>query len=100
MENLALSVKSQQCEVRVHHDYPHLTPKVIGKCLARVYSFNGLGPDDPLIDLTVSLMDNPENQAIMLQIPTDDAVIRWLRVKQSQISGGPFEMRGLVLRSC
>ncbi|CAL5426831.1 unnamed protein product [Camellia sinensis] len=31
IENLALSVKSQQLEVRVHHDYPHLTPEVIGK---------------------------------------------------------------------
>ncbi|CAL5387019.1 unnamed protein product [Camellia sinensis] len=66
MENLVSSVKSQQREVRVHHDYPHLTPEVIGKCLARLHSLNGLGLDDPLIPFTVSLMDNPANQAIML----------------------------------
>ncbi|GMP43628.1 hypothetical protein CsSME_00012912 [Camellia sinensis var. sinensis] len=66
MENLVSSVKSQQREVRVHHDYPHSTLKVIGNCLARLYSLNGLGSDDPLIDFVVSLMDNPTNQAIML----------------------------------
>ncbi|KAL7192875.1 hypothetical protein ACSBR2_024646 [Camellia fascicularis] len=66
IENLALSIKSQQREVRVHHDYPHSTPEVIGKCLARWYSLNDLGPDDLLIDFVVSLMNNPANQAIML----------------------------------
>ncbi|CAL5328358.1 unnamed protein product [Camellia sinensis] len=66
MENLSLSVKSQQRKLRVHHDYPHSTPEVIGKCLAKVYFPNSLGPDDLLIDFAVSLMDNPANQAIML----------------------------------
>ncbi|KAI8000993.1 hypothetical protein LOK49_LG09G01787 [Camellia lanceoleosa] len=95
MENLASSVKSQQWEVRVHHDYPHLTPEVIGNCLARLYSLNGLGLDDPLIDFAVSLMDNSTNQAIMLQIAMDDAAIHWLQVKQSQMSEGPSRMEGL-----
>lgn len=81
MENLASLVKSQQREVRVHHDYPHSTPELIGKCLAKVYSLNSLGPNNPLIDFAVFLMDNLANQAIMLQIPTDDTVSRWLRVK-------------------
>ncbi|CAL5387057.1 unnamed protein product [Camellia sinensis] len=89
MENLVLSVKSQQREVRVHHDYPHLTPEVIGKCLARLHSLNGLGLDDRLIPFAVSLMDNPANQAIMLQFSTDDTVISWLRIEQPQISRGP-----------
>lgn len=68
---------------------------MIGNCLARLYSLNSLGLDDLLIDFAVSLMDNPTNQAIMLQIATDDVVIRWLRVKQSHMLGGPFGMGGL-----
>ncbi|CAL5356740.1 unnamed protein product [Camellia sinensis] len=89
MENLAFSVKLQQREVRVHHDYRNSTQELVGKCLTRLYSLQGLDPQDLLIVFFMALMDNPANQAILLQIPMDEAVISWLRMKKSQNIGSP-----------
>ncbi|GMP95342.1 hypothetical protein CsSME_00044427 [Camellia sinensis var. sinensis] len=89
MENIVSSVKSQQCQVRVHHDYGISMQEVIGKCLARLYSLHGLDSEDSLIPFAVSLMDNLANQTILLQLLMDEAVINWLRIKKSQNFGGP-----------
>ncbi|KAI7985047.1 L10-interacting MYB domain-containing protein [Camellia lanceoleosa] len=89
MENLASSVKLQQQEVRVHHEYIDSASDCIRKCMARLYSLQGLDRQDPLILYGMSLMDNPLNQAILLQLPTDADVITWLRIKKSQTMGGP-----------
>ncbi|KAI8007300.1 L10-interacting MYB domain-containing protein [Camellia lanceoleosa] len=89
MENLASSVKLQQREVRVHHEYGDSASDCIRKCMARLYSLKGLDRKDPLILYGMALMDNPSNQAILLQLPTDAEVITWLRIKKSQNMGGP-----------
>ncbi|GMQ04275.1 hypothetical protein CsSME_00049741 [Camellia sinensis var. sinensis] len=89
MENLASSVKLQQREVCVHHEYGDSTQDCIRKCMATLYSLEGLDPQDPLIVFGLTLMDNPTNQAILLQIPMDTTVITWLRIKKSQNMGGP-----------
>ncbi|GMQ02313.1 hypothetical protein CsSME_00048605 [Camellia sinensis var. sinensis] len=89
MENLASSVKLQQREVRVHHEYGDSASDCIRKCMARLYSLEGLDWRDPLILYGMLLMDNPENQAILLQLPTDADIITWLRIKKSQNMGGP-----------
>ncbi|GMP98081.1 hypothetical protein CsSME_00046102 [Camellia sinensis var. sinensis] len=89
MENLAFSVKLQQREVRVYHDYGNSTQELVGKCLTRLYSLQGLDPQDLLIVFFMALMDNPANQAILLQIPMDEAVISWPRMKKSQNIGSP-----------
>ncbi|CAL5321778.1 unnamed protein product [Camellia sinensis] len=78
MDNLASSVKLQQRQVRVHHEYGDSTQELVGKCMARLYSLEGLDPQDPLIVFGLTLMDNPANEAILLQILTDAAVISWL----------------------
>ncbi|CAL5419483.1 unnamed protein product [Camellia sinensis] len=78
MENLASSVKLQQREVRVHHEYGDSASDCIRKCMARLYSLQGLDRQDQLILYGMSLMDNPANQAILLQLPTDADVIIWL----------------------
>ncbi|KAL7175880.1 hypothetical protein ACSBR2_029454 [Camellia fascicularis] len=79
MENLASLVKSQQRDIR----------ELIDKCLAKLYSLQGLDLEDMPIVFAVTLMDNPVNQAILLQLPIDEAVISWLRMKKSQNFGGP-----------
>ncbi|CAL5420295.1 unnamed protein product [Camellia sinensis] len=66
MENLASSVKLQQRDVRVHHEYGDSASNCIRKCMARLYSLQGLDPQDPLIPYDLTLMDNPANQAILL----------------------------------
>lgn len=73
----------------MHHDYGISTQEVIGKCLARLYSLHGIDSEDILIPFVVSFMDNPINQAILLQLLTDEAVISWLCIKKSQNSCGP-----------
>lgn len=75
MENLASLVKSQQRHIRVHHDYENSMQELIDKCLAKLYSLQGLDPEDLPIVFAVMLMDNPANQAILLQLLTDEAVI-------------------------
>ncbi|KAI8022847.1 hypothetical protein LOK49_LG03G03376 [Camellia lanceoleosa] len=89
MENLASSIKLQQREVRVHHEYGDSALDCIRKCMARLYSLQGLDQQDPLIPYGLTLMDNPANQAIWLQIPPDATVITWLRMKKSANIGGP-----------
>ncbi|CAL5363182.1 unnamed protein product [Camellia sinensis] len=89
MENLASSVKLQQREVRVHHEYGDSASDCIRNCMARLYSLQGLDRQDPLILYGMSLMDNPANQAILLQLPTDADVITWLRIKKSHSMAGP-----------
>ncbi|CAL5421868.1 unnamed protein product [Camellia sinensis] len=89
MENLASSVKLQQREVHVRHDYGDSTQELIDKCMRRLYSLEGLDPQDPLIVFGLTVLDNPANQAIMVRIPTDAAVISWLRMKKSRSMGGP-----------
>ncbi|THG08710.1 hypothetical protein TEA_024112 [Camellia sinensis var. sinensis] len=49
MENLASSVKLQEREVHVHHDYGDLRQDVINKCMRRLYSLEGMDLQDPLI---------------------------------------------------
>ncbi|CAL5376153.1 unnamed protein product [Camellia sinensis] len=88
MENLASSVKLQR-QIRVRHDYGDSTQELIDKCMTRLYSLEGLNLQDPLIVFGLTVLDNPANQAIMLRIPTDAAVISWLRMKKSQSMGGP-----------
>ncbi|CAL5327225.1 unnamed protein product [Camellia sinensis] len=78
MENLASSVKLQQREVRMHHEYGDSASDCIRKCMARLYSLEGLDWQDPLILYGMSLMDNSANQAILLQLPTNADVITWL----------------------
>ncbi|GMP57088.1 hypothetical protein CsSME_00021324 [Camellia sinensis var. sinensis] len=96
MKNLASSVKLQQREVRVHHKYGDSASDCTRKCMAWLYSLQGLDPQDPLIPYGLTLMDNPTNQAILLQIPTDVAVITWLQMKKSHNMGGPsVPTRGL-----
>ncbi|KAI7996998.1 Chloride channel protein CLC-f [Camellia lanceoleosa] len=73
----------------VHKAVWNSNAEVIGKCLARLYSLHGVDSKDLLIPFAVSLMDNPINQAILLQLLTDEAVISWLCIKKSQNSGGP-----------
>ncbi|XP_028051272.1 uncharacterized protein LOC114255931 [Camellia sinensis] len=91
MENLASSVKLQQRQIRVSHDYADSAQQLIEKCMTRLYSLEGLDPQDPLVPFAQSVLDNPANQAIMMSIPTDAAVIAWLRTKKSreQCIGGP-----------
>ncbi|KAI8009284.1 hypothetical protein LOK49_LG06G03448 [Camellia lanceoleosa] len=89
MKNLASSVKLQQQEVRVHHEYGDSASDCIRKCMAWLYSLQGLDPQDPLIPYGLTLMDNLANQAILLQIPTDATVITWLQMKKSHNMGGP-----------
>ncbi|CAL5427880.1 unnamed protein product [Camellia sinensis] len=89
MENLVSSVKLQQREVRVHHKYGDSASDCIRNCMARLYSLQGLDRQDPLILYGMSLMDNPANQAILLQLPTDADVITWLRIKKSHSMAGP-----------
>ncbi|CAL5367080.1 unnamed protein product [Camellia sinensis] len=89
MENLASSVKLQQREVRVRHDYGDSTQDLIDKCMRRLYSLERLDPQDPLIVFGLTVLDNLANQAIMVRIPTDAAVISWLRMKKSQSMGCP-----------
>ncbi|KAI7998445.1 L10-interacting MYB domain-containing protein [Camellia lanceoleosa] len=90
MENLASSVKLQQRQIRVSHDYADSAQQLIQKCMTRLYSLEGLDPQDPLVPFAQSILDNPANQAIMMLIPTDTAVIAWLRTKKSleQCIGG------------
>ncbi|CAL5385005.1 unnamed protein product [Camellia sinensis] len=90
MENLASSVKLQQREVRVHHDYGDSTQELIDKCMTRLYSLEGLDRKDLLIVFGLTVLDNSVNQAIMVQIPTYVAVISWLRMKKSQSMGCPL----------
>ncbi|KAI7998601.1 hypothetical protein LOK49_LG10G00108 [Camellia lanceoleosa] len=89
MENLASSVKLQQREFHVRHDYGDLTQDLIDKCMRRLYSLEGLVPQDPLIVFGLMVLDNLANQAIMVRILTDEAVISWLRMKKSQSMGCP-----------
>ncbi|GMP64967.1 hypothetical protein CsSME_00025973 [Camellia sinensis var. sinensis] len=91
MENLASSVKLQQRQIRVSHDYADSAQQLIEKCMTRLYSLEGLDPQDPLVHFAQSVLDNPANQAIMMSIPTNAAVIAWLRTKKSreQCIGGP-----------
>ncbi|CAL5416549.1 unnamed protein product [Camellia sinensis] len=91
MENLASSVKLQQRQIHVSHDYADLAQQLIEKCMTRLCSLEGLDPQDPLVPFAQSVLDNRENQAIMMSIPTDTAVIAWLRTKKSreQCIGGP-----------
>ncbi|CAL5439222.1 unnamed protein product [Camellia sinensis] len=89
MENLVSLVKLQQREVRVHHEYGDSASNCIRKCMARLYSLEGLDRQDPLILYGMSLMENPANQAILLQLPTNADVITWLRIKKYQNMGGP-----------
>ncbi|CAL5338648.1 unnamed protein product [Camellia sinensis] len=89
MENLTSSVKLQQRKVRVRHDYRDLTQDLIDKCMRRLYSLEGLDSQDPLIVFGLMVLDNPANQAIMVQILTDEAVISWMRMKKSQSMGCP-----------
>ncbi|KAI8015288.1 L10-interacting MYB domain-containing protein [Camellia lanceoleosa] len=84
MENLASSVKLQQREIRVSHDYADSAQALIDRCMTRLYSLEGLDPQDPLIPFGLGLLDNSANQAIMMRIPTDAAVITWLRMKKSR----------------
>ncbi|CAL5418734.1 unnamed protein product [Camellia sinensis] len=83
MENLASSIKLQQRKVRVRHDYRDSTQDLIDKCMRRLYSLEGLDSQDLLIVFGLMVLDNPANQAIMVQILTDEAVISWLRMKKS-----------------
>ncbi|CAL5374366.1 unnamed protein product [Camellia sinensis] len=87
MENLASLVKLQQREVRVHHDYGDSTQDLIDKCMRNLYSLEGLDPQDLLIVFSLTALDNQANQAIMVRIPIDAAVICWLRMKKSQSMG-------------
>ncbi|KAI8028913.1 hypothetical protein LOK49_LG01G00412 [Camellia lanceoleosa] len=89
IENLASSVTLQKREVRVHHDYGDSTQELIDKCMTRLYSLEGLDPQDPLIVFGLKVLDNSANQAIMVWILTDATVISWLRMKKSQSMGGP-----------
>ncbi|GMP46843.1 hypothetical protein CsSME_00014846 [Camellia sinensis var. sinensis] len=89
MENLTSSVKLQQREVCVRHDYGDSTQDLIDKCMIRLYSLEGLDLQDPLIVFGLTVLDNPANKAIIVRIPTDAAVISWLRMKKSQSMGGP-----------
>ncbi|CAL5329483.1 unnamed protein product [Camellia sinensis] len=91
MENLASSVKLQQRQIHISHDYADSAQQLIEKCMTRLYSLEGLDPQDPLVPFAQSVLDNPANQAIMMSIPTDAAVIAWLRTKKSreQCIGGP-----------
>ncbi|CAL5393820.1 unnamed protein product [Camellia sinensis] len=91
MENLASSVKLQQRQIRVSHEYADSAQSLIQKCIRRLYSLEGLDPQDPLVPFAQSVLDNPANQALMMEIPTDAAVIAWLRTKKSreQCIGGP-----------
>ncbi|CAL5391943.1 unnamed protein product [Camellia sinensis] len=89
MENLASSIKLQQREVCMHHDYGDSTQKLINKCMTWLYTLEGLDPQDPLIVFGLTVLDNPTNQAIMVRISTDTAVISWLQMKKSQSMGGP-----------
>ncbi|GMP82558.1 hypothetical protein CsSME_00036807 [Camellia sinensis var. sinensis] len=91
MENLASSVKLQQRQIRVSHDYADSAQHLIQKCMTRLYSLEGLDPQDPLVPFAQLVLENPVNQAIMMSIPTDTAIIAWLRTKKSreQCIGGP-----------
>ncbi|GMP82358.1 hypothetical protein CsSME_00036698 [Camellia sinensis var. sinensis] len=89
MENLASSVKLQQRKVHVRHDYRDSTQDLIDKCMRRLYSLEGLDLQDPLIVFGLMVLDNPANQAIMVRILTNEAVISWLRMKKSQSMGCP-----------
>ncbi|CAL5391448.1 unnamed protein product [Camellia sinensis] len=88
MENPASSVKLQQREVRVYDDYGDSTQELIDKCVTRLYSLEGLDLQDPLIVFGLMVLDNLANQAIMVRILTDVAVISWLQMKKSQSMGG------------
>ncbi|CAL5363394.1 unnamed protein product [Camellia sinensis] len=57
--------------------------------MTRLYSLEGLDPQDPLIVFGLMVLDNPANQAIMVRILTDATVISWLRMKKSQSMDGP-----------
>ncbi|CAL5365429.1 unnamed protein product [Camellia sinensis] len=58
-------------------------------CTTRLYSLEGLDPQDPLIVFGLMVLDNPANQAIMVRILTDATIISWLRMKKSQSMDGP-----------
>ncbi|CAL5402099.1 unnamed protein product [Camellia sinensis] len=75
IENLASSVKLQQRQICISHDYADSAQQLIEKCITRLYSLEGLDPQDPLVPYAQSILDNPANQAIMMSIPTDAAVI-------------------------
>ncbi|GMP97158.1 hypothetical protein CsSME_00045523 [Camellia sinensis var. sinensis] len=57
--------------------------------MTRLYSLEGLDPQDSLIVFGLTVLDNQGNQAVMVRIPIDTAVISWLRMKKSQSMGGP-----------
>ncbi|CAL5337124.1 unnamed protein product [Camellia sinensis] len=89
MENLTSSVKLQQREVCMHHDYGDSTQELIDECMTRLYTLEGLDLQDSLIVFGLTVLDNPTNQAIMVRISTGAAVISWLQMKKSQSMGGP-----------
>ncbi|GMP98614.1 hypothetical protein CsSME_00046434 [Camellia sinensis var. sinensis] len=74
----------------MHHGYGDSTQELIDKCMTRLYSLEGLDPQDPLIVFGLMVLDNLANQAIMVRIPIDAAIISWLRMKKSQSMGGPL----------
>ncbi|GMP41761.1 hypothetical protein CsSME_00011738 [Camellia sinensis var. sinensis] len=88
MENMCTSVKTQNRDICVHHDIANTTQQMIDRCFDGLYMLDGIEPSDPLIDFVVSLMDTPANQCILLKIPTNEQVIRWLKMKEAQV-GGP-----------
>ncbi|GMP82321.1 hypothetical protein CsSME_00036683 [Camellia sinensis var. sinensis] len=55
--------------------------------MRRLYSLEGLDLQDPLIVFGLMVLDNLANQAIMVRILTDEAIISWLRMKKSQSMG-------------
>ena len=94
MDDLLNSVKTQSKELTVNHVVGGHSI-TMGQAVGRLYEIQGLEPEDELLHFGVMLMEAPNNQEMVMSIPTDRGIIGWLRSKKEDKD----RSRGVTLTS-
>lgn len=68
----------------------------MGQAVGRLYEIQGLDPADPLLHFGVMLMEVPNNQDMVMSIPTEQGIIGWLQARNRTREG----MGVSLLRVC
>ncbi|CAL5349946.1 unnamed protein product [Camellia sinensis] len=80
MDDLVNSVKTQNKKLTVNHVVAH--NYIMGQAVTWLYEIQGLDPTDSLLHFGVMLMEVSNNREMVMSIPTDQGIIRWLQAKK------------------
>ncbi|GMQ01524.1 hypothetical protein CsSME_00048133 [Camellia sinensis var. sinensis] len=81
MDDLLNFVKTQSNELTVNHVVGGHSI-TMGQAVGWLYKIQGLDPEDELLYFGVMLMEVPNNREMVMSIPTDRGIIRWLQAKK------------------